>query len=114
MFLVGGTDENVDTADGVKTVVTTLRQMLPNTKILLLGLLPCCGEWGYENIVEINGYIQPLHNATTLYYMDMMGAFSDGWGQIREEYFTDGVHLTTLGYQKWANTMNPLFNQLVV
>lgn len=27
--------------------------------------------------------------------------------------FADGVHLTTAGYQLWADTMNPLLNELI-
>lgn len=128
------TDEGI--AGGVATIVNTLRQQLPNTRILLLGILPRTGAGNFDRITAINTIIGGLHDGQYVHYLDMFNAFSsDVWGGRDTEmmysiypnalllnvFFTvvppalffDGLHLTTLGYDLWAHTMNPLFNQLL-
>ena len=111
-----GSAPNMDIANGIRTIVTTLRQRLPNTKILLLAILPR-GDgdsvWLYEQIVDINSQIRDLHNGSTVFLLDMFGSFSESWGVVPAALFSDRLHLTEAGYQRWADVMNPLFNQLI-
>ena len=44
----------------------------------------------------------------------MEDAFSYDLGMVYPElYWTDWLHLSAQGYVKWAETMNPLFNQIL-
>ena len=114
--LIGGAAPNADIADGVRAIVDTLRRMLPNTKVLVLGILPRGdgdSAWLYEQIVDINSMISELHDGQGVFFLDMFGSFSEAWGSVPDALFYDRLHLTTAGYQKWAQVMNPLFNQLI-
>jgi len=100
-------------AEGIATIVRTIRQLLPNTKILLLGILPRTGADQFQRITEINAIVSRLHDGFRIFYLDMFQQFSTSWGVVPGQYFYDGLHLTTAGYEKWAETMNPLFYQLI-
>lgn len=121
---------------GIINVVGTLRELLPNTKILLLGLLPRTGSNYFDSIVSINGRLRRLHDGQHIFYLDMFTEFRGGeaWGGyfahqssfvcpiylkyfffsvVPSTLFADGVHLTTEGYELWAEVMNPLLYELL-
>ncbi|XP_037028074.1 platelet-activating factor acetylhydrolase IB subunit beta-like [Bradysia coprophila] len=108
---------NVDSsaAKGIINVVGTLRELLPNTKILLLGLLPRTGADYFDRIVGINSRLRTLHDGQNIFYLDMFNQFRDNnaWGVVPATLFSDGVHLTTGGYELWAEIMNPVLNKLI-
>jgi len=112
-------DNLTEVADGIATVVSTFRQMLPNTKILLLSVLPASpgagdGLWMFPRVYEVNMRIRYLSDEQNVFYFDMFDEFrASTWGELKEGYYTDGVHLSPAGYQQWANSMADIFNQLV-
>lgn len=59
-----------------------MRELLPNTKILLLSLLPRTGVDYFDRIVEINGRIRRLHDGQNVFYLDMFNQFrgDNAWG----------------------------------
>lgn len=76
-----GPHTNEGIADGVATIVNTLRQQLPNTRILLLGILPRTGAGNFDRITAINTIISGLHDGQYVHYLDMFNQFSsDVWG----------------------------------
>lgn len=76
-------DSDVAAAKGIINVVGTLRKLLPNTKILLIGLLPRTGADYFDRIVGINSRIRNLHNGQNIFYLDMFDEFrGDSWGGI--------------------------------
>lgn len=79
-----GSDTNAAIADGVTTIVNTLRQQLPNTKILLLGILPRTGAGNFDRICAINTIISALNDGQNVHYLNMFYQFtSDVWGGTR-------------------------------
>lgn len=76
-------DSDAATAKGIINVVGTLRELLPNTKILLVGVLPRTGADYFDRIVGINARIRNLHDGQNIYFLDMFDEFrSDSWGGI--------------------------------
>lgn len=68
-------------ADGILTIIRTLRTKLPNTKILLLGILPRSGAASFDRIVTINSIISNYHDGQYVFFLDMFEQFrSDVWG----------------------------------
>lgn len=62
-------------------VVGTLRQQLPKTKILLLGILPRTGVTNFDQIVKINENISRSHDGKNMFFLDMFNKFSsEVWG----------------------------------
>lgn len=108
----GGTDDEI--ATGIEKVVHLLRAKLPQTKILLLGLLPRQNEWFSGRVSHINAIIAKLDDGKTVYYLDMGAHFVSAPGQVIPAlYNQDQLHLAKKGYEVWANTMAPLFDQLL-
>ena len=107
-----GSDEEI--ADGITTIVTTLRKKLPDTKILLLGLLPRQNEYFSNRVVHINSLIGKLDDGKTVRFLDMGPKFADAVGKVKANlYNQDQLHLVAEGYQVWADAMQPLFAALL-
>lgn len=103
-----------DIAFGIITIVEYLRNVLSNTKILLLGILPRNGGNAWTRIIEINRNIAKLNDNENIHFLDMFNNFtSDQWGIVNNNLFYDGLHLTSAGYQMWADLMDPLFNDII-
>ncbi|XP_037039005.1 platelet-activating factor acetylhydrolase IB subunit beta homolog isoform X2 [Bradysia coprophila] len=103
-----------DIAQGILTIIQTLRTRLPNTRILLVSVLPRNGVANFDNISAINSLIAQYHNGQYVFYLDIFNEFTGPvWGTVNDYLFWDGLHLSEAGYQRWAELMNPLFNQLI-
>jgi len=102
-----------DIARGVITIVDELRHRLPNTKILLLGILPRYNSEQTAITDRINALFAHVDNGNTIRYLNMRDAFYVGNDQFYWDLFsTDLLHLATPGYERWEQTMNPLFTQM--
>ena len=103
-----------DIVRGVTYVVAELRWRLPQTKVLLLGILPRHDAQMTEVVERINAGFSVLDNGNTIRYLNMRDAFYRGNGQFYEElYANDLWHLATPGYGKWYETMYTLFNEML-
>lgn len=108
----GGSDEEI--AKGITTVVMLLRAKLPDSRILLLGLLPRQNEWFSSRVTRINAIIAKLDDGKSVRYLDMGSQFASAPGKVIPElYNKDLLHLAPKGYQVWADTMQPLFDELM-
>ncbi|HVX12969.1 MAG TPA: GDSL-type esterase/lipase family protein [Pirellulales bacterium] len=108
-------DTPQQTAAGVAAVVEALRERMPDTKILLLGLLPISitsPTWQQE-ISTTNQLISQLADGQHVTYFDMGPAFRNSDGSPRPELYSDLVHPNTLGFAVWAQTMAPELDALL-
>ena len=107
-----GSDEEI--AAGIGTIVGALRQKLPDTKILLLGLLPRQNEYFSGRTAHINKLITPLADEKMVRFFDMSAQFQTEVGKVKPElYNRDQLHLEAKGYETWAATMKPLFDEML-
>jgi len=109
-----GSDEEI--AQGITEVVKELRQKLPNTKVLLLGILPRQNEYFSGRVQHINAIIRKLDDGKNVRFLDMGSKFqtTQGKGDVHKELYTgDVLHLVKPGYQVWADTMQPLFDEMM-
>ena len=107
-----GTNEEI--AQGITLIVSLLRNKLPNSKVLLLGILPRQNEWFCGRATKINTLIEKLNDGENIRYLDMSTHFTSAPGKIKPElYHKDQLHLVKSGYEVWANVMAPLFNDLM-
>ena len=101
-----------DIAKGIRTIIDSIHKKLPNTKVLLLGIL--CADKPYNpKIKETNKIIAKFENGKSVRFLNMNSHFEDDKGAIHKDLYTDGEHLTMKGYKLWAQTMNPLLNQML-
>jgi lysophospholipase L1-like esterase len=107
-----GSDE--ETADGIRAIVSELRKRLPATQILLLGVLPRQNEYFSSRAKRINEIISKLDDGKSVRFLDMSAKFQTEVGKVVPElYGSDQLHLAKPGYEVWATTMAPLFNQMM-
>lgn len=101
-----------DISKGIKTIIDSIHKKLPNTKVLLLGIL-CANKPYNPKIKETNKIIAKFENEKSVRFLNMNSHFEDEKGNIHKELYTDGEHLTEKGYKLWAQTMNPLLNEML-
>jgi lysophospholipase L1-like esterase len=85
---------------------------MPNTKILLLGILPRTGVLELK-VQATNAIISKYNDDKHVFYLDMSNAFQDSPGNEKAGLFVDTVHPSALGYQVWYQTMEPLLQKLL-
>ena len=111
-----GHGENI--AKGITTIVDILRHRLPNTKVLLLGILPRGDKTTRElhsddDIKTVNSLISKDADGKNVVYLDMRSHFLQDDTHYKAELYTDGTHLTHQGYQVWADTMAPTLKKML-
>jgi lysophospholipase L1-like esterase len=99
-----------EVASGIGQIISVLRERLPNTKIILLGIFPRDHQPNTEfrrKIVDINSRIRALADDQTVFFLDIGNRFLDAEGHIPFEIMPDELHLSPKGYEIWADAMNP-------
>ena len=114
--LNGGGETEAGVVAGVAKVVDTLREKLPATKILLMGILPM-GEFAdnpaRQRIRRINASLAALDDGgKTVRILDIGSHFLDVNDDLPPTLVPDGVHPTADGYQIWVNAMQPTLDAL--
>jgi lysophospholipase L1-like esterase len=106
-------------------IISYLRQIHPQAKIVVQSILPHSGEkvtWeGRDRLLAIpNSRIQELNQKLKaiaqnegVIYLDLYPLFADADGNLKRELSTDGLHLSPQGYLVWRNALIVL-NQLVL
>jgi lysophospholipase L1-like esterase len=100
---------------GIFTVVRELRERLPLSKILLLGILPRSNRKLAERIIAINQFISQSNDDDMIHFLDMTDHFYNKTvGTFSSElYHPDMLHLSKNGYQKWAEVADKKFRDLI-
>jgi lysophospholipase L1-like esterase len=102
--------------EGVAAIVRTLRERLPETRILLLGLLPRGTKRDdaiREQIRRINMALAKLDDGSAVRYADIGPSFLDAKGGLPREVMYDGVHPTAKGYALWAEAIKAPLKELM-
>jgi len=104
----GNTPEQ--TAAGIKKILDTIHERLPETKVLLLGLFPYRDKNSGPRAacVAVNAIISKFDDGTKTRYLGLWDQFLQPDGSISREVMKDGLHPTPYGYQILAKNMDPL------
>tara|TARA_R110002111_G_scaffold262702_1_gene340325 strand:+ start:22718 stop:23545 length:828 start_codon:yes stop_codon:yes gene_type:complete len=102
-------------AGGIKSIISVLRKSKPESKILLLGVLPC---WGADapvraQIIKTNQLIAPYADNQTVFFLNFGDRILNEQGAIKPELTYDQIHLTEKGYELWAEIMWPYLDDLI-
>lgn len=92
-----------------------LRDELPKTKILLLGIFPrgkVPGELR-ANVAKSNKLILRIADGRTIYYLDIGGKFVEPDGSISKEIMPDYLHLSPKGYRIRAEAIESKLAELM-
>jgi len=102
-------------ANGVKKVVETVHEKLPNTKVLLLGVFPCGAKEDRRRpkVEQINQIIGKLNDGNKTRFLDIGAEFLDEQGEPIPDIQPDKLHLTAKGYDIWYEAMQPLLDEMM-
>jgi lysophospholipase L1-like esterase len=110
--------EEIARAD--RKIVEAIRQKLPKTKVLLLGIFPRGADPAdpkvipfREKIKAINESLAKLDNGKSIRYLDIGAKFMESDGRLSPEIMPDALHLSEKGYQIWADAIQPLLDEMM-
>jgi N-acetylglucosamine-6-sulfatase len=120
LLMIGTNNTGINAADqiaaGISHTVQTLRSKCPDSKILLLSILPRAreGEEAKSDAINtINSAISKLDDGSTVKYIDLASKFKSPDGKISRELMVDGMHLTGKGYNLWGDTLEDILKPLM-
>jgi beta-glucosidase len=95
--------------EGVTAVVKKLREKLPDTKILLLGIFPFredfCEQRG--KALQVNQALRKLDDGQWVRFLDIGHLFIQPDGKIPREMMRDFLHPSPAAYRLWAEAIEP-------
>jgi len=104
------------TAAGIEAIVGKLRDKLPNTKILLLGVFPrgaTPADALRRKNAAVNEIIATLDDGRHVFYLDIGPKFLTADGTLEKSIMPDLLHLSPRGYEIWAESMEPKLAELL-
>jgi len=95
-----------------KTILRTLQEQTPKTKVFIQSLLPVNTQ-NYPNrnpeihqkVIEVNATLKELAKEFSFQYIDLYSSFLDSNNQLDAQYTSDGVHLNGQGYLIWKGIL---------
>ena len=123
VLMIGTNNVGADSAEaiakGVTAIVKTIRAKQPQAKILLLAVFPRgdkpTGKLGAPNekLKEVNKIIAKLDDGKNIYFLDIGSKFPQPEGALVKEVMPDFLHLSSAGYQIWADAITPKLAELM-
>ncbi|WP_431047074.1 platelet-activating factor acetylhydrolase IB subunit [Roseateles sp. L2-2] len=104
------------TAAGVRRVIDEIRTRLPTTKILLLAIFPrgAKSDDALRAInTQVNARIRAFADDRSVYFLDVGASLANADGSLSPEVMPDQLHLSELGYRRWAQAMQPTLDRLL-
>jgi hypothetical protein len=104
-----------ETAHGITTVVSAIRETLPDAEILLLGVFPRGNRPDdplRAKIKQVNALIARLDDGRFVRFLDIGEKFLEADGSIPGTVMPDYLHLSPRGYLIWAEALKPVIESL--
>ena len=111
----GGHNTGEEIAAGVTAIIQRLRDRMPDTKILLLGIFQRREKPTEERpvLARANEIISKLADGEKIVYLDINHLFVKPDGTIPADLMPDYEHPSPAGHQLWAETIEPTVAQLL-
>lgn len=109
-------DKPEDIAAGIKAILAKLREKLPNTKVLLLGIFPRSANATDPMRVindQANELIAKFADNKNVYYLNINKTFLTEKGELTKDIMPDLLHPNPKGYQLWAEATEPMIAKLL-
>lgn len=103
-----GSSNAEQTTIGVKAIVSTLNEKLPNAKILLLGIFPrgkSADDKGRIAVAQATEGFKSAADGKRVFFKDIGKFFVRSNGDIRDTLMPDHLHLTSDAYGIWAKAI---------
>ena len=102
-------------AAGVKKIVETVHQKLPNTNVLLLAVFPRNSKDNpmWAKVEAINQIISKLDDGKKTRFLDINKVFLNEQGEIPRDVMPDLLHPNAHGYDLWYEAMSSVLNEML-
>ena len=115
---IGNTAAEIAAAD--TKIVEEIRKKLPDTKLLLMGIFPRGADpenpataLMRDRIKIVNEQLAKLDDGNKTRFLDISEKYLNADGIIRYSMMPDALHPTAIGYKIWADTMQPLLDEML-
>jgi lysophospholipase L1-like esterase len=105
-----------EAAEGIRQTLIRLRDQLPMTRILLLGLWPRGGSPQDQlriEVSQVNSLIQSCADGNSITYADIGGALLEPNGALLPSIAPDYLHFNYAGYSRLTPKLDPLIDRLL-
>lgn len=102
--------------EGVTTVANEITTRLPDTKLILMGLLPRAATPDHPHrlqVIEVNAALAKLQDDKRIFFFDIGDKMVLPDGSISTEALPDLLHLSTVGYHIWADAIQEKVTELM-
>lgn len=103
-----------DIAQGQRAIAQAFRRKLPQTRLIMMALLPVAdtAKWGKcQRVNAINASLALDSNEVA--YLNLQDSFLQPDGTINKTLFTDGIHLSKEGYQAWEKGLSRVIEKFM-
>lgn len=104
-----------DIASGITKIIHLIQKKTPETKVLLMGILPRGNAANVyrEKIHQVNSIIRKLEDKKNVFYLDIGHGFLQADGSMNSELSHDSLHLSSKGYELWADSIHSILAELM-
>ena len=115
VFLITGTNDLINEPelpaiklwDRYEKLIKDIREQLPETELYVQSMLPLNPKTKFyagfnDRAAELNKLLDAGAGRYGYYFIDIASKMTDENGDLQEECTTDGIHLSAIGYFKWA------------
>ncbi len=104
----GNVNSSSEVADGVIANCEVLKEKLPETKILVLGIFPRGDVESLQRtkVQQANNLVSKVADNERVFYANYGRIFLNEDNSINQDLVPDGVHPNLEGYRLWANEMD--------
>ncbi|MEC8906370.1 MAG: platelet-activating factor acetylhydrolase IB subunit [Verrucomicrobiota bacterium] len=111
-----GNNSPEEIADGLAAITKQLREKLPKTKVLLLGIFPrgTNKDDSRRQVNEkANAIFKKLADGKDVHYLDIGDKFLETDGTLTRKIMPDLLHLSVEGYTIWAESIEPTLKKIM-
>jgi len=103
-----------EVAKGLETILNLCRQKAPEAVVLLMGITPRNDRLSVlPTIAQINEHIARLADGKKVRYLTINHKLADKTGVLLAGMSPDRLHLSEKGYQVWADSLRPIFTEIL-
>ncbi|CAN5526834.1 hypothetical protein BH10ACT7_BH10ACT7_29960 [soil metagenome] len=95
----------------IQYLMVTLRTGLPGARLLLQSVVPRDPARA-DQLLDANRHLRQFCPSLNAQFLDLWPALASVDGGLRDEFTTDGVHLTAAGYEAWLTELRPALERL--
>lgn len=121
VLMIGTNNSNKDDntegeiLEGVLAIVKQIRERLPETKVLVLGIFPRGQTFSTQRgkILQINQALAKVADGNMIHYLDFGSQLIEPDGSLAGSIMPDFLHLSEKGYEIWAAAIEPKLKELL-